>query len=131
MDPSLSHMTAMKVETMPMSTRFFSILKDSRSSLSCLYMNLSRKNRIARGSGIPIQDIHRMVKQFDQTREMISNTQSYSKTPMFIAVDEEGGRIARGANSGRVDVPKVGAMEGRALVPVMPIIPSLVAIVAQ
>ena len=40
-----------------------------RSHPDC--MNLSRKNRIARGSGIPIQEIHRMVKQFDQTREMM------------------------------------------------------------
>ena len=31
----------------------------------------------------------------DQTAAMISNTQSYSKTPLFIAVDEEGGSVAR------------------------------------
>lgn len=31
----------------------------------------------------------------DQTSAMISNTQSYSKTPLFIAVDEEGGSVAR------------------------------------
>ena len=31
----------------------------------------------------------------DQTASMISNTQSYSKTPLFIAVDEEGGSVAR------------------------------------
>lgn len=31
----------------------------------------------------------------DQTAAMISNTQSYSKTPLFIAVDEEGGTVAR------------------------------------
>lgn len=30
-----------------------------------------------------------------QTKELIQNTQSYSKTPMFIAVDEEGGDVAR------------------------------------
>lgn len=30
-----------------------------------------------------------------QTEEMIKNTQSYSKIPLFIAVDEEGGRVAR------------------------------------
>ena len=39
-------------------------------------MNLSRKNRISRGSGIPIQDIRRMVKQFDQTREMMKKMSS-------------------------------------------------------
>ena len=31
--------------------------------------------------------------------------------PLILAVDEEGGRIARVANSGLFDVPKVGAME--------------------
>lgn len=30
-----------------------------------------------------------------QTEEMIKNTQSYSKIPLFIGVDEEGGRVAR------------------------------------
>ena len=34
----------------------------------------------------------------DQTREMIANSQSYAKTPMFIAVDEEGGDVARVAS---------------------------------
>lgn len=31
----------------------------------------------------------------DQTKTMISNSQSYAKTPMFICVDEEGGSVAR------------------------------------
>ena len=31
----------------------------------------------------------------DQTRDMISNTQSYSKIGLFIAIDEEGGRVNR------------------------------------
>ncbi len=31
----------------------------------------------------------------DQTRKMISNIQSYSKIPLFIASDEEGGTVAR------------------------------------
>jgi beta-N-acetylhexosaminidase len=31
----------------------------------------------------------------DQTRDMISNTQSYSKIGLFIATDEEGGRVNR------------------------------------
>jgi len=31
----------------------------------------------------------------EQTAQLISNTQSYSKIPLFIAVDEEGGRVAR------------------------------------
>ena len=31
----------------------------------------------------------------EQTTEMINNTQSYSKIPLFISVDEEGGRVSR------------------------------------
>ena len=31
----------------------------------------------------------------DQTKEMIANTQSFAKTPLFIAVDEEGGLVSR------------------------------------
>lgn len=31
----------------------------------------------------------------EQTTQMISDTQSYSKLPLFIGVDEEGGRVAR------------------------------------
>ena len=31
----------------------------------------------------------------EQTLEMIKNTQSYSKIPLFIGVDEEGGRVSR------------------------------------
>ncbi len=34
-------------------------------------LNPSRKNRIARGSGTTIQDVNRLVKQFDQTRKMM------------------------------------------------------------
>ncbi len=36
----------------------------------------------------------------DQTVEMIKNTQEYSKIPLFISVDEEGGRVSRlGSNA--------------------------------
>ncbi len=31
----------------------------------------------------------------EQTRDMLANTQSYSKIPLFLGVDEEGGRVAR------------------------------------
>ena len=34
----------------------------------------------------------------DQTKKLISNSQSYASTPLFIAVDEEGGDVARVAN---------------------------------
>lgn len=35
------------------------------------------------------------LKDRNQTVEMISNTQSYSKIPLFISVDEEGGLVSR------------------------------------
>ena len=36
----------------------------------------------------------------EQTAQMISNSQSYSKIPLFISVDEEGGRVSRlGSNA--------------------------------
>ena len=34
-------------------------------------MNLSRKARISRGSGIPMDEIHRIVKQFEESRKMM------------------------------------------------------------
>ena len=34
-------------------------------------LNQSRKNRIARGSGTTLQEVNRLVKQFDQTRKMM------------------------------------------------------------
>lgn len=38
----------------------------------------------------------------DQLKEMIENTQLYSKYPLFIAVDEEGGSVSRLASAGFV-----------------------------
>ena len=34
-------------------------------------LNTSRKMRIAKGSGTTIQEVNRLVKQFDQTRKMM------------------------------------------------------------
>lgn len=34
-------------------------------------LNSSRKNRIAKGSGTDIQEVNRLIKQFDQTRKMM------------------------------------------------------------
>ena len=34
-------------------------------------LNQSRKNRIAKGSGTTLQEVNRLVKQFDQTRKMM------------------------------------------------------------
>jgi len=34
-------------------------------------MNMSRKQRIARGAGVDISEVNRMVKQFDQMKKMM------------------------------------------------------------
>ena len=51
----------------------------------------------------------------EQTTEMLSNTQNYAKEitglPIFLCVDEEGGRVARIGNNTGFDVPKVAAMQ--------------------
>ena len=41
-----------------------------------------------------IYSVDKLVTQ-EQTREMITNTQSYSKLPLFISADEEGGNVGR------------------------------------
>lgn len=50
----------------------------------------------------------------EQTREMLSNTQKYAvekmKLPLFLGVDEEGGRVLRIGNSSGFDVERVAAM---------------------
>lgn len=41
-----------------------------------------------------IYSVDNLVSQ-EQTREMITNTQSYSRLPLFISADEEGGNVGR------------------------------------
>lgn len=48
------------------------------------------------------------IKSADQLREMISGTQGFSKYPLFIGIDEEGGSVSRIAESGLAD--NVGTM---------------------
>lgn len=48
------------------------------------------------------------IKSKEQLAEMISNTKNDSKYALFIAVDEEGGKVSRVAESGLAD--KVGSM---------------------
>lgn len=46
------------------------------------------------------------IESENQLREMLTNLQSYSKYPLFLGVDEEGGPlVARIANSGIISVP--------------------------
>lgn len=44
------------------------------------------------------------IQSKDQLAEMIDNTKLYSKYPLFIAVDEEGGNVSRVAKAGIADV---------------------------
>lgn len=48
------------------------------------------------------------IKDSAQLTEMISNTQGFSKYPLFMGVDEEGGSVSRVAESGLAD--NVGSM---------------------
>ena len=43
------------------------------------------------------------IQSAEQLKEMISNTRSYSKYPLFIGVDEEGGSVSRLADKSLVD----------------------------
>lgn len=40
------------------------------------------------------------IKSEEQFREMLDNTQAYTRYPLFLAIDEEGGRVARLSGSG-------------------------------
>lgn len=51
------------------------------------------------------------LKDPEQTKKLIAKLQSWSKYPMFIAVDEEGGIVSRVGNTKAMRVPKVGAMK--------------------
>lgn len=42
-------------------------------------LNTSRRNRIAKGSGTNIQEVNRLIKQFDQTRKMMKLVTNNSK----------------------------------------------------
>ncbi len=53
----------------------------------------------------------RNITSAEQLPMFITDLQSSSKYPLFIAVDEEGGRVARIANSGYFDVASYKSME--------------------
>lgn len=54
------------------------------------------------------------IEDYDQLKTMISNTQSYSKIPLFISVDEEGGRVSRLGDAGLIEkkppMAEIGAL---------------------
>lgn len=51
------------------------------------------------------------IESEEQLRTMTSNLRAYSKYPLFLGIDEEGGRVARIANSGVIDVPSFPDMQ--------------------
>lgn len=50
------------------------------------------------------------LEDAEQTREMLQNTQSYSKIPLFLATDEEGGRVSRIASNPEMGLTPMPAM---------------------
>ncbi|MDE6693580.1 MAG: signal recognition particle protein, partial [Muribaculaceae bacterium] len=44
-------------------------------------INVSRRQRLAKGSGTNIQDVNRLIKQFEQMRQMMKSVSSV-KNPM-------------------------------------------------
>ena len=49
-------------------------------------LNTSRRQRIAKGSGTNIQDVNRLIKQFDQTRKMMKMVTGSKMTQMMNAM---------------------------------------------
>ncbi len=56
-----------------------SMTKKERKDPSIL--NYSRKNRIAKGSGTSLQEINRLLKQFDQTKQLMKQMKNGRKLP--------------------------------------------------
>ena len=55
-----------KIEAM-----IFSMTKEERGNPDL--MNPSRKQRIAKGAGVDISEVNKLVKQFEQARKMMKN----------------------------------------------------------
>ncbi len=51
------------------------------------------------------------IETKEQTVQMIKNSQQYSDIPLFIGVDEEGGRVARIGNNINMQVPEIQPMK--------------------
>lgn len=50
------------------------------------------------------------LKDREQTVQMLENTQSYSKIPLFLGVDEEGGLVSRAGSNPQMGVTRFGPM---------------------
>jgi signal recognition particle subunit SRP54 len=56
-------------------------------------LNNSRKMRIAKGSGTNIQEVNRLLKQFDQTRKMMKMVTNTNMRGMMGAMRNMKGRM--------------------------------------
>ena len=63
----------------------YSMTPKERSNPDLVSNSQSRRNRIAKGSGQPIQEINRMIKQFEQTRKMMK-TMAGAKMPNLMGM---------------------------------------------
>lgn len=48
-------------------------------------INGQRRQRIATGSGTSVQEVNRLLQQFDQTRKMMKQVQSFGGNPRMMA----------------------------------------------
>ena len=53
-------------------------------------LNTSRRQRIAKGSGTNIQEVNKLIKQFDQTRKMMKLVTDKSKMQQMAAMMKGG-----------------------------------------
>ena len=51
----------------------YSMTPQERSNPELLDKSQSRRNRISKGSGVPLSELNRMLKQFEQTRKIMKN----------------------------------------------------------
>ena len=63
--------------TKPIEAMIQSMTKEERTNPSIL--NPSRKNRIAKGAGVDISEVNRLVKQFEQSRKMMKQMSGMMK----------------------------------------------------
>ena len=74
-----------------------SMTKEERSNPSIL--NPSRKQRIARGAGVEISEVNRIVKQFDQMKKMMK------QLPGMMGGKRKGGLGGLGGMMGKFKMP--------------------------
>jgi signal recognition particle subunit SRP54 len=61
-------------------------------------INASRRQRIAKGSGNPIQDVNRLLKQFEETRKLMRQANAIKSNPMKMMNAMRAMRSMKGMN---------------------------------